>query len=211
MSEAFSEALEDVGVIAIFRAVPAEEIVEVARTLHDAGITLMEVAMSDPQALEEMRSLHREFGSNLMLGAGTVTSRSFAEAAVEAGARFLVTPHVVPSVNAFGGERGLPVLGGALTPTEIMAAGEQGNEYVKIFPAGPLGPAYIHALLGPYPDLKVVAVGGIGSDNAAAFVRAGAVGVAVGSALTGSAIRERGDAGNVARDLREAVRTARRA
>lgn len=209
-AQPFSQRLEESGVIAIFRGVPTGEIVSLAESLVHAGVTLMEVALSDPAAVEQIRLLDRELGPRALLGAGTVTSEALAEEAVEAGARFLVTPHLVPVVNAFGQERELSVLGGALTPTEIAAAREQGNEYVKIFPAGPLGPAYVAALLGPYPDARLVAVGGVGPDNAGAFVRAGAVGVAVGGALTGRAARESGTSGDTARALLEAVRAARR-
>ncbi|HKI58866.1 MAG TPA: bifunctional 4-hydroxy-2-oxoglutarate aldolase/2-dehydro-3-deoxy-phosphogluconate aldolase [Trueperaceae bacterium] len=205
----FAERLEDAGVIAIFRGVPSGEIVGLAETLLRAGVALMEVAFSDPGAAEQIRLLTDALGQDAFLGAGTVTSRALAEDAVAAGARFLVTPHVVEEVNAFGRERGLPVLGGALTPTEIAAARAQGNAYVKIFPAGPLGPGYVRALLGPYPDARLVAVGGVDADNAGAFIRAGAAGVAVGGALTGRGARERGDAGETARALLAAVRAAR--
>lgn len=209
MNESFSEALEGSGVIAIFRAVPHKEVVDLAGTLLDAGIKLMEVAMSEPGAGEKLISLHAALGSAATFGAGTVTTRALAEEAVAAGARFLVTPHLVPAVNAFGRERGVPVLGGALTPTEIASAQEQGNDYVKVFPAGPLGPGYFRALLGPYPDARLVAVGGVDAENAGAFVRAGAIGVAVGGALTGRATRAHGNAGDAARGLLETVRTAR--
>jgi len=210
MNEAFSEALESSGVIAIFRAVPGPEMAGLAKALVGAGIVLMEVAMSEPEASGKLERLSAEVGSVAVLGAGTVTSRALAKEAVAAGARFLVTPHVVPSVNAFGREHGVLVLGGALTPTEIAVAREQGNDFVKVFPAGPLGPAYFRALRGPYPDARLVAVGGINADNAGAFVRAGAAGVAVGGALTGHAARAGGRVADAAHQLLESVRVARR-
>lgn len=209
MNDAFSSALESSGVIAIFRAVPREEMIALAGALVEAGIALMEVAMSEAGAGEKLALLHAELGASAMLGAGTVTSAALAEEAVAAGARFLVTPHLVPAVNAFGRDRRIPVLGGALTPTEIAATHEQGSDFVKVFPAGPLGPAYFRALLGPYPDARLVAVGGVTAENAGAFIRAGAVGVAVGGALTGRSIRERGRAGVAVRGLLRAVRSAK--
>lgn len=119
------------------------------------------------------------------MGAGTVTTRSRAERAHAAGATFLVTPHVASEVNAFAREHGLVVMGGATTPTEIVRSLAEGCTFVKRFPAGALGPAYLRALVGPYPDVEIFAVGGIGLDNARAFLDAGAIGLGVGGALTG--------------------------
>lgn len=209
MRESFAEALEGSGVIAIFRGVPSQDMVDLARALIDAGITLMEVALSETGASGKLQRLDADLGSAALIGAGTVTSGALAEEALGRGARFLVTPYVVPEVNALGRERGVPVLGGAMTPTEIATARRQGNEYVKVFPAGSLGPSYIRALLGPDPGARLVAVGGVGVDNAGAFIRAGAVGVAVGGALTGAAVRGRGAAGDAARRLLDSVRAAK--
>ncbi len=182
--ERFSSEIEATGVVAILRGLPRGAALGVAGALADAGVTLIEIALSAPDAVAELSHLHREFRGDAMIGAGTVTSALLAEQAAEAGATFLVTPHVVDEVNAYGRRHAIPVLGGAMTPTEVAAARLAGNHYVKIFPAGVVGPAFFAAMRGPYPDARLVAVGGVGPENAAAFVRAGAVAVGVGGALT---------------------------
>lgn len=207
--DSFSRRLEAGGIIAILRGVPEDALLPLAHTLLEADITLIEVALSVPGAAEQLRRLAVDLGDHALVGAGTVTSTQRAEAAAGAGARFLVTPHVVPEVNAFGREHGLPVVGGALTPTEIAAAREQGNAYVKIFPAAALGPDYLSALAGPYPDARLVAVGGVDADNAASFIAAGAVGVGVGSALTRAANQGGVGGASAAQALAASVRQAK--
>lgn len=203
-----SEVMASTGVVAILRGVPNATAVELARELHGAGIDLIEVALSEAGALEQLAAVAEELGQEALVGAGTVTSLGLARAARDAGASFLVTPHVVPDVNGFARLHAVPVIGGAMTPTEIATAREQGNAFVKVFPAGVLGPGYLRALHGPYPDAALVAVGGVDPDNAADFVRAGAVGVAVGDALTRRA-GEPGRAGEVAYSLLRAVAQAK--
>lgn len=172
------------GLMAILRGVPDGQLLPMVEALARGGIRVIEVSLTTPGALHQIGRVANELGSDAFVGAGTVTTRAAAQAACDAGAGFLVTPHVVAEVNAFGIERGVEVFGGALTPTEIAAARAQGNTFVKVFPAGPLGPSYLKALLGPYPDAELVPVGGVGLDNAEAFIRAGAAGLGVGGALT---------------------------
>ena len=176
-------------VLAIMRGVPADHVTALGRALLAGGVRSLEVAFTDEDARDKIAALVAEFAddagsADVVVGAGTVTTPERAEAARAAGAAFLVTPHVAPGVNAFAREHALPVLCGAATPSEIAQAREQGAAFIKLFPAGPLGPAYLRALLGPYPDLEVFAVGGIGAANAAAFLEAGALGLGVGGALT---------------------------
>lgn len=171
-------------VLAIMRGVPAEHVTALGRALLAGGVRSLEVAFTDEDASDKIAALIDALGEHVVVGAGTVTTPARAEAARVAGATFLVTPHVAPAVNAFAREHALPVLCGATTASEIVQAREQGAALIKLFPAGPLGPSYLRALLGPYPDLEVFAVGGIGAANAAAFLEAGAIGVGVGGALT---------------------------
>ncbi len=188
------EHLRAYPVLAILRGVPAEHVVALGRALLLGGVRSLEVAFTDADASDKITALVAALGDasgdasggapRVVVGAGTVTTPERAAAAQAAGATFVVTPHVAPRVNAFAREHALPVLCGATTPSEIAQAREQGAAFVKLFPAGPLGPAYLRALLGPYPDLEVFAVGGIGASNAAAFLEAGAIGLGVGGALT---------------------------
>jgi 2-dehydro-3-deoxyphosphogluconate aldolase / (4S)-4-hydroxy-2-oxoglutarate aldolase len=173
-------------IMAILRGVPAPQVLPLATALLAGGVRSLEVAFTDADAAPKIAALADAFGrdGSACVGAGTVTSAERAEAALEAGAAFLVTPHVAGAVITVARERGVPVVCGAATPTEVAQALEQGASFIKLFPAGPLGPGYLRALFGPYPDLEVFAVGGVGRDNARAFLDAGAIGLGVGGALT---------------------------
>lgn len=170
--------------IAILRGVPAAHVVPLGEALWAGGVRSLEVTFTDADAAAKIEALRDSLPVEVLVGAGTVTTRKRAAAARAAGAGFLVTPHVAPEVNAFAVDHGLPVVCGATTPTEIAQALDQGCAFIKLFPAGPLGPDYLRALLGPYPDLEVFAVGGVGLDNAAAYLAAGALGLGIGGALT---------------------------
>jgi 2-dehydro-3-deoxyphosphogluconate aldolase/(4S)-4-hydroxy-2-oxoglutarate aldolase len=209
----FADVFRRTMILAILRGLDSRSALRAAEALADGGIVLLEVALTGRESLSQITLLARELGDRVIIGAGTVTSQPLAEAATEAGARFLVTPHLVPAVNAFGRERGMEVLGGALTPTEIAASRSQGNTFIKVFPAVPLGPSFLSALRGPYPDTELVPVGGVDASNAEEFIRAGAVGVGVGGALT----KRQGDSfepsvvAAMARELRAAVERGREA
>lgn len=157
--------------------------VAIAEALARGGLTILEYTMSSDGALDCVAQVRSTLGDTVHVGAGTVLDASSAEAAVAAGAQFLVTPAVVPDVVAVGNRRGVPVVCGALTPTEALAAVRAGADLVKIFPARLGGPAYLRDLLGPFPNLKIVATGGVGPENARAFLEAGAVAVAMGGNL----------------------------
>lgn len=180
---AFGDALRHHGVVAILRGVAAGTLAARVRALHAAGIRLIEISLSDPSALPLVADLRRVAPPDMLVGAGTVSSVELAAAAHQAGASFLVTPHVVPSVIAYALQHDLGLLTGALTPTEIAVAREKGSRFIKLFPASVLGAGYVSALLGPYPELEVVVVGGIGSHNVGAYLQAGAIGAGVAGSL----------------------------
>lgn len=177
-------ALRAYPLLAILRGVPAEHVVPLGRALLAGGVRNLEVTFTDADAAVKIERLRSALPVEATVGAGTVTTRKRAAAARAAGASFLVTPHVATEVNAFAVDHGLPVVCGATTPTEIAQALEQGCAFIKLFPAGPLGPDYLRSLLGPYPDLELFAVGGVGLANAADFLAAGALGLGIGGALT---------------------------
>lgn len=171
-------------IVAIFRNVAAADLISVAETLVQEGICTMEVALSEPQALPALRALKAAMaGKDLLIGAGTVVTVELARQALDAGADFLITPHVAPEVIKYAKGLGVPVLPGALTPTEVYTAMELGADLVKIFPAASVGPSHIKALLGPYPNARLVPTGGVTPENAGEYLKAGAVAVGVGGAL----------------------------
>jgi 2-dehydro-3-deoxyphosphogluconate aldolase/(4S)-4-hydroxy-2-oxoglutarate aldolase len=182
MTELLAE-LRRTRILAILRGVPAQRAPRLVGTLRDSGIELFEVALSDDLGLPALRAVRAAF-PDLVLGAGTVVTPALAQQAEESGAAFLVTPHLIPEVSAHARSRGLGLLAGALTPTEISAAHAQGSAAVKVFPAGSLGPEYFEHLRGPYPHLPLLAVGGVDARNLSAYLQAGAVAVGIGGALT---------------------------
>jgi 2-dehydro-3-deoxyphosphogluconate aldolase/(4S)-4-hydroxy-2-oxoglutarate aldolase len=198
---AFGDALRRHGIVAILRGVAGRTLATRVAALHAAGIRLIEIALSDPAALPLVADLRRHAPPDMFVGAGTVTSADLAAAAVDAGAGFLVTPHVAPDVITYALDHDLGLLTGALTPTEIALARREGSQFIKLFPAAAMGPGYVRALLGPYPDLELVVVGGIGSHNLDAYLEAGAIGAGVGGSLASAT-----DTG----DFSEAVNEAQR-
>lgn len=180
--------LEEIGLIAIVRAKIPVAALPVAVALARGGIRAMEITLNTPDALEGVTDLISRFGGVLRVGAGTVLDADDARRAVEAGAEFIVTPTLQPETVAFCRERAIPIACGAMTPTEALAAHRAGADFVKLFPADGLGPAYVRALLAPLPFLKIIPTGGVNRDTLADFIRAGCVGAALGSGLVSSRI-----------------------
>lgn len=174
--------------VAILRGKDPHAVVRSALTLVESGVTLLEVSLTSVRALDCIQELaHKLDGSPARLGAGTVVKHGDARHCRDAGATYVVTPAVGPGVVESVAV-GLPVLAGALTPTEVVAAANAGASAVKIFPASAFGPSYIKALADPLPDIPLVAVGGVGANDVPKYLDAGAVGVGVASPLLGDAV-----------------------
>lgn len=169
--------------VAIVRLDDLSEAIQIAQAIVEGGIVQLEYTLSNPEAIGAITEVKRELGERAVIGAGTVLDARAAHDAIAAGAEFLVTPAFLPDVVQVGREEGITVLCGAYTPTEIIGAWRAGADFVKVFPAGRLGPAYIKDVLAPLPFLKLVPTGGINLDNCRAFLDAGAYTVAVGSSL----------------------------
>lgn len=173
-------------VIAIVRHLPADQLLPVFESLADGGVQLIEVTMNTAGAAEQIREARKNFGSRMLIGAGTVTTPERAAAAIDAGALFLVTPNLDLDVMAMARGRNCPVIPGVLTPTEMMQAMRAGAAALKLFPASHLGPAYVKDVLSPLNDLYLVAVGGVTPANAAEWIKAGCIGVGMGGCLVDS-------------------------
>ncbi len=173
-------------VIAIGRNLYPERALRTGEVLAATGVPAFEVTLQGTGALDAIRALRETLGDRLVVGAGTVLDVEGAEAAVEAGATFLVMPVTDPAVVTWAVERGVPVFPGALSPTEVLTAWRAGASAVKLFPASVGGPALLRELRGPFPDIPLMPTGGISADNARSLVDAGAVAVGVGSWLTGA-------------------------
>ncbi|MEV4757183.1 bifunctional 4-hydroxy-2-oxoglutarate aldolase/2-dehydro-3-deoxy-phosphogluconate aldolase [Micromonospora sp. NPDC049559] len=180
------DALRTHRLLAIVRGTDPEAALASVLTLADAGVALVEVSLTTADALTVLRRARAALGPGYGLGAGTVLTADDARLAAEAGAAFLVTPALAPSV-ATAGQLGLPVLAGALTPTEVVQATTAGAVAVKLFPASLGGPDYLRALRDPFPGTAFVPVGGVDAAGARDYLARGAVAVGVGSPLLGDA------------------------
>ena len=182
-------ALKNVPVIAILRSRDATRLTEVSTVLAESGITAIEFTLTTAGAIEALREYAKAKPASVVLGAGTVLDADMAEAAVEAGATYLITPALRPAVVDAAKRLDVPVIPGALTPTEILTAWESGVSAVKVFPA-PLvgGPEYLKAVLAPLRHIPLVPTGGVGVDDAADYLAAGATAVGIGTPLTGDAL-----------------------
>jgi 2-dehydro-3-deoxyphosphogluconate aldolase/(4S)-4-hydroxy-2-oxoglutarate aldolase len=200
------------GIIPVIRADSADTAVRVTEALLEGGIRTIEITMTVPDALGAIRSVASRFGSDVLLGAGPVTDRSMAEGVLDAGAEFIVTPCVVPDVIAVARERDVPVLPGALTPTEVFTAWQQGGDIVKIFPASHVGGAsYLKALKGPFPQIDVCPTGGVNLNTIGEFFAAGAAAVGVGGELVLKSAIQQGRFDEITRLAKEYVEAVARA
>ncbi|RKS79519.1 2-dehydro-3-deoxyphosphogluconate aldolase/(4S)-4-hydroxy-2-oxoglutarate aldolase [Actinomadura pelletieri DSM 43383] len=180
-------ALTATGVVAVVRGTRAERVADVLDTLADAGVRCLELTLNTPGALAELDAARRRLPADVELGAGTVRTAAEASAAVAAGASFLVSPDTGEGVAAVARDHGVAYYPGALTPGEVGRAWDLGATAVKIFPAGAFGPRYLRDLAGPFRDVPLLPTGGVGPDNAADFIAAGAVAVGAGGSLIGDA------------------------
>jgi 2-dehydro-3-deoxyphosphogluconate aldolase/(4S)-4-hydroxy-2-oxoglutarate aldolase len=197
-------AIAEAKVVGIIRTGDAAEAVRAARAVAAGGINVLEVALTTRDGLDAIKELRDD---DVLLGAGTVLDAATARLACLAGARFLVTPAVLPEVIETGHAYGVPVLPGAATPTEILAALRAGADLVKVFPAAQLGPGFVRAVRAALPQAPLVPTGGVDAGNAVEWLAAGAVAVGCGGALTqGSA----DDMTTAAAALRDAVAGLRR-
>lgn len=181
-----TELLATHRLVAIIRGSDPRASVRAARVLARAGVRLIEVSLTSTDAEAVLSEINVTLGEDVALGAGTVLTERDAKLAREAGAAYAVTPALGEGVSA-ALELGMPVLAGAMTPTEVLAATRAGASAVKLFPAATLGPGYLKALRDPFPRLAAVPVGGVGLDEVPGYLAAGAVAVGVGSPLLGDA------------------------
>ena len=181
--EKIVSGIEAEGLVAIVRVRRPELALPLAKALVAGGIRAVELTMSIPNALEAVRTIDRELGDKILLGVGTVIDDDTCRAAIDAGAKYVISPITRPSLVAVAHALDRPVMLGAYTPTEAQAAHEAGSDFVKIFPADTLGPSYIKSLLAPLPHLRIVPTGGVNLDTMEAYLAAGSAALGTGSAL----------------------------
>mgnify|MGYP001605411631 CR=1 FL=1 len=179
-------------VIALIRADSSASLLDCARALSAGGLNCIELTMTTPGAIELCAQVSKEL-PNVLLGLGTVLDADTARKGIAAGAKFIVTPAVRPTVIAACKEAGVPILSGALTPTEAYTAWELGSDIIKIFPAEYFGPAYIKSLKAPFPKIEFMPTGGVTPETLGDFLKAGAFATAAGSSLVAAAALKAGD------------------
>jgi len=193
MQETTAQTLERVGLIPVLRARNAGQAHAVVQAMLAGGVTVVEVTMTVPGAVDLLAELKAEYAGQLLLGSGTVTTGAQAEATIDAGAEFVVSPSFHPEVIAATKARKKLSIPGALTPTEVITAWEAGADYVKIFPCSAVGGAsYLKSLLAPFPHLKLIPTGGVTHHTAPGFLEAGARALGVGSDLVNLAAIDEG-------------------
>src|SRR3954449_2849075 len=190
----------DGGLVAVVRAESGERLVKVVRALAEGGVTAAEITFTVPDAIEVIGRVRRELGDAIVLGAGTVLDPETARAALLAGAEYIVAPILNVEVIRLCRRYDKVVMPGAFTPTEVVAAWEAGADVVKIFPADVGGPAYLKALRGPLPQVRMMPTGGVDLNTAEAFLKAGACCLGVGGSLVEPKAVASGDFGRI-RDL----------
>src|SRR5882724_10951906 len=193
MKESQLRRVLDSGIVAVVRSPDSQQLVEVCRALADGGVTTVEITMSVPNALDVVRQVRRALGDGVLLGAGTILDAETARAALLAGAEYLVAPTLNLDVIRLCQRYDKLVMPGAFTPTEILAAWEAGADIVKVFPADCVGPAFFKAVRGPLPQIRLMPTGGVDLTTAAAFLKAGACCLGIGSQLVEPAAVARRD------------------
>jgi 2-dehydro-3-deoxyphosphogluconate aldolase/(4S)-4-hydroxy-2-oxoglutarate aldolase len=181
-----AEELRALRLVAIVRGTDRDAALQSVLTLAEAGIGMIEVSLTTPDADIVIAKARDALGPDALLGCGTVVTADDAARAADCGAGYVVTPALGEGIAA-ARARGLPVLGGAFTPSELVEAMHRGADAIKLFPAMLGGPGYLRALLDPFPDAPIVPVGGVDTDAARAYLDAGAAAVGVGSPLVGDA------------------------
>ena len=203
--------IADGGVVAVIRLQDGLKLRAVVNALARGGITALEITMTVPRAIELIAEIAPSLPPGFLLGAGTVVDPDTARAAVKAGARYVVSPVFRPAVVEAAHAAGAAAMPGCFSPTEILAAWDAGADVVKVFPATALGPAYFKDLKGPMPQVRLMPTGGVSLENAAEWIRAGAVAVGVGGALVDPKLVAADDFAGITERARRFVERVRQA
>jgi 2-dehydro-3-deoxyphosphogluconate aldolase/(4S)-4-hydroxy-2-oxoglutarate aldolase len=205
-ADAVTARVEAGGIVPVIRAASPALALRAAEAVLAGGIAIFEITMTVPDAPQVIRTLADRLGNRALIGAGTVLDAETAGVCIDAGAAFIVSPGLDLGTVAAARARGVPIMPGALTPTEVITAWKAGAAMVKIFPASAVGGAkYIKALRGPLPDVKLLPTGGVNATTVGEYIAAGASALGVGSELVDPAALARGDDAVLTTRARELV------
>ena len=171
------------GVVAVIRLKDKRRLTKVIEAVRSGGVKCIEITMTVPGAVEVIRELVPSVPKDVLIGAGTVTTRETALKVIDAGAAFVVGPVFNPEIVELCNQRDVPVMPGCFSPTEIFSAWSAGADIIKVFPATSLGPKYFKDVHGPFPEIRLMPTGGVTIDNVGDWIKAGAVAVGIGSDL----------------------------
>ncbi|MGQ9456218.1 MAG: bifunctional 4-hydroxy-2-oxoglutarate aldolase/2-dehydro-3-deoxy-phosphogluconate aldolase [Armatimonadota bacterium] len=201
-------AVIECGIVAVVRAESEELALKAVEAALAGGVNAIEVTFTVPGTLDVIRTLASKTGKDVILGAGTVLDPKMAINAIEAGARFIVSPNTNVSTIEAAKSKGVAVFPGALTPSEVVTARQAGGDIIKIFPANIVGPSYFKDLHGPFPDIPLMPTGGVDLSTARTWLEHGAVALGVGGALIDRKLMKEGNFSEIterARKFREIV------
>ena len=201
--------LTDCGVVAVVRAESAEQGVKIAKAVMESGIVGIEITFTVPGALDIIKALAAECGDGIIIGAGTVLDSETARAAILAGAQYVVSPFLDVDTVKLCNTYDVPCMPGAMTLKEAVEGMRAGADIIKIFPGALFGPRIIREFRGPMPQLRMMPTGGVSVENAGEWIRAGAVAVGVGGALTAGA--KKGDYASIVEIGRQLVAEVKKA
>ena len=204
--EQVARRIREIGVVPVVRATSARHAQMAAEAVSSGGIPIAEVTMTVPGAIELIAQLASTIGREVLIGAGTVLDAQTAARCLDAGAQFVVSPGFDPATIAFVKGRGVLIMAGALTPTEVIGAWKAGSDFVKIFPCGTMGGAkYIKALKGPLPHVPMIPTGGVNLETAADLIRAGSEALGIGGELVSAPALAAGDTKSITEAARKYV------
>ncbi len=204
--------IKETGIVPVVRASSADEAMRAIDAIKEGGIGVLEITMTVPGAVRVIEEVAARYGSDVLVGAGTVLDAETARACILAGAQFVVSPALNVETIACCRRYGIAVLPGALTPTEVVQAWTAGADFVKVFPAGALGGAsYLKALKAPLPQIELVPTGGVSVKTAADFIKAGASALGVGADLVDLKALREGQANLITERARQYVEIVREA
>ncbi|GAB6878759.1 bifunctional 4-hydroxy-2-oxoglutarate aldolase/2-dehydro-3-deoxy-phosphogluconate aldolase [Halorubrum gandharaense] len=205
--------IEESGVVAVLRGVEADQLIGIADALREGGVTAIEITADTPNVGDLLSDVTGSFDdSEVVVGTGTVLDSETARTTLMAGAEFVVSPSLHEDVIETCNRYGAVSAPGVMTPTEAVRGYEAGADFVKVFPASTVGPGHLAAMKGPLGQIPMMPTGGVGPDNAADFVEAGAFAVGAGGALVDYEAAARGDFETItetAREFSRVVETAR--
>ena len=181
--ETLSE-IEKVGIIAVVRANSSNEAKKIALACMDGGINSIEITFTVPGAYKVIESLTKDFGGNLLVGAGTVLDSETARLAILMGAKYIVSPAFDDATARLCNRYNIPYIAGCMTVTEMIKAMEAGTDIIKVFPGNTLRPSFISAIRGPFPQALLMPTGGVNLDNVEEWIKNGCIAVGVGGSLT---------------------------